>query len=132
MLPLGKQQVKPVAGSQSIGGSWKPVDWLAEFRTCWCKASRRRHFEGITAFPYGLLPFGDTICHFNPVYGQGMSAAAEEACLLRDQLSGASSEGKGINGLAATFLAEAQKLIETSWSSSAIPDLLDPLTEEIC
>jgi 2-polyprenyl-6-methoxyphenol hydroxylase-like FAD-dependent oxidoreductase len=93
------------------------------------KASRRRHFEVITAFPDGLLPFGDTICRFNPVYGQGMSVAAQEACLLRELLSGASREGKGINGLASTFLDEAQKLIETPWSSSAIPDFLDPLTE---
>ena len=93
------------------------------------KASRRRHFEGITAFPHGLLPFGDTICRFNPVYGQGMSVAAQEACLLQGQLAEASKEGKGIKGLASTCLAETQKLIETPWSSSAIPDFLDPLTE---
>jgi len=93
------------------------------------KASRRRHFEGITAFPHGLLPFGDTICRFNPVYGQGMSVAAQEACLLQGQLAEASKQGKGINSLASTFLAETQKLIETPWSSSAIPDFLDPLTE---
>ena len=93
------------------------------------KASRRRHFEGIAAFPDGLLPFGDTICRFNPVYGQGMSVAAQEACLLRTLLAGASREGKGINALASTFFAEAQNLIETPWASSAIPDFLDPLTE---
>lgn len=93
------------------------------------KASRRRHFESIANFPHGLLPFGDTICRFNPIYGQGMSVAAKEACLLRDLLAGASSEGQGINGLAATFFNEAQKIIETPWSSSAIPDYGDPLTE---
>jgi 2-polyprenyl-6-methoxyphenol hydroxylase-like FAD-dependent oxidoreductase len=93
------------------------------------KASRRRHFESIANFPHGLLPFGDTICRFNPIYGQGMSVAAKEACLLRDLLAGASSEGQEINGLAATFLNEAQKIIETPWSSSAIPDYGDPLTE---
>jgi len=54
------------------------------------RASRRRHFEGIAAFPHGLLPFGDTICRFNPVYGQGMSVAAQEACLFRSLLAGAS------------------------------------------
>jgi 2-polyprenyl-6-methoxyphenol hydroxylase-like FAD-dependent oxidoreductase len=93
------------------------------------KASRRRHFEGIAAFPTGLLPFGDTICRFNPVYGQGMSIAAQEACLFRSLLAGAAREGKGINGLASTFFAEAQNMIQTPWSSSAVPDFLDPLTE---
>ncbi len=93
------------------------------------KASRRRHFEGLADFPHGLLPFGDTICRFNPIYGQGMSVAAKEACLLRDLLAVASRERQGINGLAATFLNEAQKIIETPWSSSAIPDYGDPLTE---
>jgi 2-polyprenyl-6-methoxyphenol hydroxylase-like FAD-dependent oxidoreductase len=93
------------------------------------KASRRRHFEGITAFPDGLFPFGDTICRFNPVYGQGMSVAAKEACLLQSLLAEAAAEGKGINGLSSTFFAEAQNLIEAPWSSAAIPDFLDPLTE---
>jgi 2-polyprenyl-6-methoxyphenol hydroxylase-like FAD-dependent oxidoreductase len=93
------------------------------------KASRRRHFEGITNFPHGLVPFGDTICRFNPVYGQGMSVAAQEACLLQGLLAGASAEGQGINGLTLTFLAGVQKLIETPWGMSAIPDYLDPLTE---
>jgi hypothetical protein len=58
-----------------------------------------------------------------------MSVAAQEACLFRSLLAGASREGKGINGLASTFFAEAQNMIQTPWSSSAIPDFLDPLTE---
>jgi hypothetical protein len=34
-----------------------------------------------------------------------------------------------LDGLASTFFAEAQNMIETPGSSSAIPDFLDPLTE---
>src|SRR5262249_6252509 len=40
--------------------------------------SRYRHFDRIPAFPRGLLPFADSICRFNPIYGQGMSVAAQE------------------------------------------------------
>ena len=93
------------------------------------KASRRRYFEGVPNFPHGLLPFGDTICRFNPVYGQGMSVAAIEACLLHDLLATASTEDRGTDGLASRFLTEAQKVIDAPWSFSAIPDFVDPLTE---
>jgi flavin-dependent dehydrogenase len=93
------------------------------------KASRRRNFESVAAFPHGLLPFGDTICRFNPVYGQGMSVAAKEACLLQSLLATAASEGQGIDGVAAAFLLEAHNIIRGPWSASAIPDFLDPLTE---
>jgi 2-polyprenyl-6-methoxyphenol hydroxylase-like FAD-dependent oxidoreductase len=32
--------------------------------------SVRRHFERLDDFPRGLLPVGDAICRFNPVYGR--------------------------------------------------------------
>jgi 2-polyprenyl-6-methoxyphenol hydroxylase-like FAD-dependent oxidoreductase len=46
--------------------------------------SRWRHFTQVRDFPRGLLPMGDAICRFNPVYGQGMTVASQEANLLSD------------------------------------------------
>ena len=94
--------------------------------------SVRRHFERLDVFPRGLLPIGDAICRFNPVYGQGMSVAALEACLLQrllerlagDRLAGDSDP---IAGLAPAFFAEIQTLIETPWSV-AIFDFVFPDT----
>ena len=78
--------------------------------------SVRRHFERLDGFPRGLLPLGDAICRFNPVYGQGMSVAALEACLLKTLLKRLGEDGDPIAGLASTFFAEVQTLIETPWS----------------
>ena len=70
--------------------------------------SVRRHFERLEFFPRGLLPIADAICRFNPVYGQGMSVAALEACLLRKLLETPGAGGDPIGCLARTFFAEVQ------------------------
>lgn len=93
------------------------------------KASRWRHFEKLDKFPAGLIPFGDTICRFNPIYGQGMSVAAKEACVLLDLLQTAAENGKGISSLAGEFLAQAQPIIDAPWATAVVPDFRDPLTE---
>jgi 2-polyprenyl-6-methoxyphenol hydroxylase-like FAD-dependent oxidoreductase len=99
--------------------------------------SVRRHFERLDVFPRGLLPIGDAICRFNPVYGQGMSVAALEACLLRKLLERLAGDRLGVDrlggdsnpiaGLAPAFFAEIQTLIETPWSV-AILDFVFPDT----
>jgi 2-polyprenyl-6-methoxyphenol hydroxylase-like FAD-dependent oxidoreductase len=89
--------------------------------------SVRRHFERLDVFPRGLVPIGDAICRFNPVYGQGMSVAALEACLLRTLLDRPEGDSDPIAGLAPAFFAEVQTLIETPWSA-AILDFVFPGT----
>jgi len=86
-----------------------------------------RHFERLETFPRGLLPFSDAICRFSPVYGQGMSVAAQEALLLRRLLG--SGEGDPLARLAPAFFTEACGLIETPWASAAVPDFAFPETK---
>ncbi|GAA2007571.1 hypothetical protein JL107_16370 [Nakamurella flavida] len=46
-------------------------------------ANRRRAYDQVPHWPAGLLPVGDAMCAFNPVYGQGITVAALQATTLR-------------------------------------------------
>jgi 2-polyprenyl-6-methoxyphenol hydroxylase-like FAD-dependent oxidoreductase len=88
--------------------------------------SRWRHFARVPDFPCGVLPMGDAICRFNPVYGQGMTVASQEANMLSDLLQ--TLDGDSLSTLAPTFLTKAETLIAHPWAMSAIPDFIYPET----
>ena len=60
----------------------------------------------VDRFPGGYLVFGDAVCSFNPIYGQGMSAAALQATALDKCLRA------GDAALAKRFFAAASKVID--------------------
>jgi 2-polyprenyl-6-methoxyphenol hydroxylase-like FAD-dependent oxidoreductase len=90
--------------------------------------SVHRHYERLESFPSGLLVVGDAVCRFNPVWGQGMSVAAQEACALSRLLAARAGERDPLDGLARAFFAEAAMLIATPWAQAAIPDFIHPET----
>ena len=49
-------------------------------------ASVCRHFDRLERFPSQMVPLGDSVCRFNPIFGQGMSVAAREAVVLNELL----------------------------------------------
>jgi len=53
--------------------------------------NRLRHYDRLRRFPDGVVAVGDAVCAFNPVYGQGMTAAALGAELLDQWLREESS-----------------------------------------
>lgn len=91
-------------------------------------ASAWRRFDRLSSFPGGLVPIGDSICRFNPVYGQGMSVAAQEARLLNQLLKGRATKADPVAGLARAFFSESLPLVEAPWDMSAVPDLVYPET----
>jgi 2-polyprenyl-6-methoxyphenol hydroxylase-like FAD-dependent oxidoreductase len=90
--------------------------------------STHRHYERLDAFPICLLPLGDAVCRFNPVWGQGMSVAAQEACALRGVLADRAGEHHPLDGLAKAFFAETAALIVTPWAQAVVPDFIHPET----
>jgi 2-polyprenyl-6-methoxyphenol hydroxylase-like FAD-dependent oxidoreductase len=103
----------------------KPVDKVHRFGFA---ESSWYHYEQLVAFPRGLLPLGDAICRFNPIYGQGMSIAAQEACMLKDLLERHAGDDDPLEELARAYFAAIKPLVAGSWSMSAVPDLANPLT----
>jgi 2-polyprenyl-6-methoxyphenol hydroxylase-like FAD-dependent oxidoreductase len=90
-------------------------------------ASVLRHFERLSDFPRGLIPLGDAICRFNPVFGQGMSVAAIEAASLNRLLSTRAAQRQPLAGLAEAYFDVVQDLIKTPWSAARL-DLIYPET----
>ena len=90
-------------------------------------ASVRRHFERLQQFPRGLITVGDSICRFNPVFGQGMSVAAQEAVVLGRLLASRAERPDPLDGLAPAFFAEIQDLLGAPWAT-AVTDFVYPKT----
>jgi 2-polyprenyl-6-methoxyphenol hydroxylase-like FAD-dependent oxidoreductase len=90
--------------------------------------SVRRHFERLDRFPDGLVPLGDAVCHFNPVYGQGMSAAACQARALGEVLERRARASQDLSGLALEFFPAAFEVTRTPWALAAAIDFQDGRT----
>jgi 2-polyprenyl-6-methoxyphenol hydroxylase-like FAD-dependent oxidoreductase len=114
--------------TRTIYDAIKRAERVGGFERFAFTASAWRRFDRLAAFPRHLLPLGDSICRFNPVYGQGMTVAAQEACLLRRLLGDRAEKADPLDGLAGSFSAEALPLVQAPWNMSAIPDLVYPET----
>jgi 2-polyprenyl-6-methoxyphenol hydroxylase-like FAD-dependent oxidoreductase len=112
----------------TIYNAIKPARRLGEIARFRFPASAYRHDERLETFPRGLLPLGDALCRFNPIYGQGMSVAAQEARALGQLLATRAAAREPLEGLAPAFFAAASVLIETPWAMAAIPDFVYPET----
>ncbi len=83
-------------------------------------ASVRHRYERLRRFPDGLLVLGDAVCSFNPIYGQGMTAAAVQASALQRLLArgGAPQPHRYFRAIART--------IDTPWDIAVGADLAFP------
>jgi 2-polyprenyl-6-methoxyphenol hydroxylase-like FAD-dependent oxidoreductase len=89
--------------------------------------NRLRHYDRLGGFPDGVVALGDAVCAFNPVYGQGMTAAALGAEVLDRWLRESSSHrGPGRSGVFQRRLARATA---AAWQLSAGADYRFRTTE---
>lgn len=74
------------------------------------RANQRYHYETVTRFPDGLLVIGDAIASFTPIYGQGMTVAAQEAFALQECLAA------GWHHLARRYFPRASAAVDVAWT----------------
>ncbi|MGJ4939350.1 FAD-dependent oxidoreductase [Bradyrhizobium sp. HKCCYLS1011] len=102
-----------------------PLEGLRHFvldESCW------RHFERLERLPDGVLPIADSLCRFNPIYGQGMTVAALQAKLLRDSLGRVAGEADPIAALQRQFMTEVGPLLLAPWGMGVNADFAYPGT----
>jgi len=92
-------------------------------------ASVWKHFERLPRLPRGLLPLGDAICRFNPIYGQGMTAAAQQSRLLQTVLANAVRESDPLGAAQVTFMSGIESVLQTPWTMALNSDLAFPQTQ---
>jgi hypothetical protein len=93
---------------------------LSDYRRYRYASSVRWRFEKLARFPENYLVFGDAICSFNPIYGQGMTVAAQEALTLHQCLLA------GSNHIARRFFRAAAKIVDIPWDIAVGNDLRHP------
>lgn len=106
----------PAAPFRRLAEDGEPIGEPAIYRH---PDSRRRDFHLLDRFPAGLVPIGDTLASFNPVYGQGMSSAAMHASCLATWLE----SGKSPLGPAWSYLKQVRDTVDDAWRTSTLNDL---------
>ncbi|MEC4017578.1 pyridine nucleotide-disulfide oxidoreductase, partial [Streptomyces sp. H27-D2] len=85
--------------------------------------NRRRFFEALTPWPAGFVAMGDAVATYNPVYGHGMTVAAQGATALRRALdSGARDDPR----LARRTQRAVARAVEGPWNLATGQDLRYP------
>ncbi|MCH9670273.1 MAG: hypothetical protein K0U93_02380, partial [Gammaproteobacteria bacterium] len=87
-----------------------------------------RRFDKMATFPDRVLPVGDVVAHFNPIYAQGMSVAAGHASALGGvlrSLAGRESSGSDVDwqDVRARYFGAALSWTESAWLASTTGDL---------
>jgi 2-polyprenyl-6-methoxyphenol hydroxylase-like FAD-dependent oxidoreductase len=89
--------------------------------------NQRRHYERLRSWPERFAVVGDAACAFNPVYGQGMSVAANTAAALGQLLE--AGHGVRLDGLARDFQRQVARCNAAAWLIATGVDLRYPTTE---
>ncbi|MFB3040713.1 MAG: FAD-dependent oxidoreductase [Candidatus Poribacteria bacterium] len=99
----------------------EPVSEFCEIGTRTCRMIR---FEKLDAFPDRLLAVADAVCSLNPIYGQGMTKAANEAVFLNQSLGDYLANHDSLDGFSDIFRRGLPDVgAEWAWQLTRAADL---------
>ncbi|MCX5040571.1 MULTISPECIES: NAD(P)/FAD-dependent oxidoreductase [Streptomyces] len=110
-------------GDPVIGELVKDLEPLGGITTTRATANRRRYYEHVKRWPDGFLVLGDAIAGYNPVYGHGLTVAAQCALAVRDTLD---ATGCGRPGLTRRLQRAAARPVAAAWDLAVGQDALYP------
>jgi 2-polyprenyl-6-methoxyphenol hydroxylase-like FAD-dependent oxidoreductase len=87
------------------------------------------HYERLKTLPANLVVLGDALCSFNPIYGQGMTVAAQEARVLQQCLASANGCPNGFAPLPRRYFRGASSIVKAAWAMATGADLVYPQAE---
>ncbi|MEU6313974.1 FAD-dependent oxidoreductase [Streptomyces sp. NPDC047014] len=116
-IPFARSLRDPIVGRLLEGR--KPLSDVAVTRG---NANRRIFFEK-AALPDGFFAVGDSVATFNPLYGQGMTVAAQGLLAVRDLLRVAGIVPPGLGRAAQRAIAPQ---VATAWDLATSQDILYP------
>ncbi|WP_405661308.1 NAD(P)/FAD-dependent oxidoreductase [Streptomyces sp. NBC_00079] len=110
-------------GDPVIGGLIKDAEPLGGVTTTRSTANRRRYYEKLPHWPEGFTVLGDAIAGYNPVYGHGLTVAAQCALTLRTVLRSASLTAPGT---ARRLQRAAARPVAAAWDLAVGQDAFYP------
>ena len=95
----------------------EPIGLVSGYRAT---ENRLFHYDRLAVWPESFVALGDTVCAFNPVYGQGMTTAALAAADLGNCLG---RRGENLDGVARTFQRRLARINSAPWMLATSEDL---------
>jgi 2-polyprenyl-6-methoxyphenol hydroxylase-like FAD-dependent oxidoreductase len=103
-----------------VAAAIRDAEPLGDLVTHGFPANHRRRYDRLRDLPEGLLPIGDAVCSFNPLYGQGQTVAVLEAAALRECLQDGTAQ------LTRRYFAATRPAIDHAWQMAVGGDLALP------
>ncbi|MFJ5777071.1 FAD-dependent oxidoreductase [Streptomyces sp. NPDC093094] len=111
-----------------IGSLLSDAEPLGGVVTSRSTANQRRYYEKMQTWPDGFVVLGDAVAGYNPVYGHGLSVAAQCALALRDTLR---SHGLTAPGTARRVQRAAARPVGAAWDLAVGQDIFYPGASDV-